>query len=203
MIKALIITIRWLRSSQSSKSESNFFSNSHQTHSFLETTTGNLITNCVSPKRKPAMAAADNPRSFYSGSNPPHPNRFVFSADPPPKISLTPDQLNYCSEALKLFSQKLQMPDEINIEFSNLQVLFTFSFLLHFNFVYRKWVINLLFFFFTIFRQIGLHLRGWWGDAQWLLTVPIWTRTDTLMSYHVLKKVYFFSKVNCLNRLRD
>lgn len=67
------------------------------------------------------MAAAANPRSVYSGSNPPHPNRFVFSADPPPKISLTPDQFNYCSEALKLFSQKLQMPDEINREFSHLQ----------------------------------------------------------------------------------
>lgn len=67
------------------------------------------------------MAAAANPRSFYSGSNPPHPNRFVFSADPPPKISLTSDQFNYCSEALKLFSQKLQMPDEINREFSHLQ----------------------------------------------------------------------------------
>ncbi|XP_017611001.1 protein-tyrosine-phosphatase PTP1 isoform X1 [Gossypium arboreum] len=67
------------------------------------------------------MAAAANPRSFYSGSNPPHPNRFVFSADPPPKISLTPDQFNYCSEALKLFSQKPQMPDEINREFSHLQ----------------------------------------------------------------------------------
>ncbi|MBA0650756.1 hypothetical protein Goklo_018138 [Gossypium klotzschianum] len=67
------------------------------------------------------MAAAANRRSFYSGSNPPHPNRFVFSADPPPKISLTPDQFNYCSEALKLFSQKLQMPDEINREFSHLQ----------------------------------------------------------------------------------
>ncbi|TYH02501.1 hypothetical protein ES288_A09G145600v1 [Gossypium darwinii] len=67
------------------------------------------------------MAAAANPRSFFSGSNPPHPNRFVFSADPPPKISLTPDQFNYCSEALKLFSQKLQMPDEINREFSHLQ----------------------------------------------------------------------------------
>ncbi|KAH1090582.1 hypothetical protein J1N35_017839 [Gossypium stocksii] len=67
------------------------------------------------------MAAAANPRSFYSGSNPSHPNRFFFSADPPPKISLTPDQFNYCSEALKLFSQKLQMPDEINREFSHLQ----------------------------------------------------------------------------------
>ncbi|XP_040956606.1 protein-tyrosine-phosphatase PTP1 isoform X4 [Gossypium hirsutum] len=67
------------------------------------------------------MAAAANPRSVYSGSNPPHPNRFVFSADPPPKISLTSDQFNYCSEALKLFSQKLQMPDEINREFSHLQ----------------------------------------------------------------------------------
>ncbi|OMO79268.1 Protein-tyrosine phosphatase, receptor/non-receptor type [Corchorus capsularis] len=64
------------------------------------------------------MAAAANPRSFSSSSNhPPPTNRFVFSADYPPRISLTADQFNYCSQALKLFSEKLQMPHEINQEF--------------------------------------------------------------------------------------
>ncbi|OMO61920.1 tyrosine-protein phosphatase non-receptor type 20-like protein [Corchorus olitorius] len=68
------------------------------------------------------MAAAANPRSFSSSSNhPPPTNRFVFSADYPPRISLTADQFNYCSQALKLFSEKLQMPHEINQEFAHLQ----------------------------------------------------------------------------------
>ncbi|XVE60825.1 hypothetical protein DITRI_Ditri05aG0157800 [Diplodiscus trichospermus] len=67
------------------------------------------------------MAAAANRRSFSSSSNPPPPNRFVFSPDLPPRISLTPDQFYYCSEALKLFSEKLRMPHEINREFSHLQ----------------------------------------------------------------------------------
>ncbi|KAL4283819.1 hypothetical protein GQ457_16G020280 [Hibiscus cannabinus] len=67
------------------------------------------------------MAAASNPRPLNSVSNPTQPNRFVFSANYPPKISLTPDQFNYCSEALKFFSEKLQTPFEINREFSHLQ----------------------------------------------------------------------------------
>ncbi|KAK8597336.1 hypothetical protein V6N13_001949 [Hibiscus sabdariffa] len=67
------------------------------------------------------MAAASNPRPLNSGSNPTQPNRFVFSANYPPKISLTPDQFNYCREALKFFSEKLQTPLEINREFSHLQ----------------------------------------------------------------------------------
>ncbi|XWS24857.1 hypothetical protein CRYUN_Cryun27aG0020900 [Craigia yunnanensis] len=67
------------------------------------------------------MAAATNPCSLSSASNPPRPNPFVFSADYPPRMSLTPDQFNYCSQALKLFSEKLQMPHEINREFSLLQ----------------------------------------------------------------------------------
>ncbi|XP_039043153.1 protein-tyrosine-phosphatase PTP1-like [Hibiscus syriacus] len=66
-------------------------------------------------------AAAANPRPLYSDSNPTQPHRFVFSADFPPKISLTPDQFNFCSEALKLFSEKLQTPLEIIREFSLLQ----------------------------------------------------------------------------------
>ncbi|XVF63249.1 hypothetical protein PTKIN_Ptkin09bG0072600 [Pterospermum kingtungense] len=67
------------------------------------------------------MAAASNTRSFSSASNPPPPNPFVFSADYPPRISLTPDQFNYCSQALKSLSEKLQTPNEINREFSHLQ----------------------------------------------------------------------------------
>ncbi|XVF37260.1 hypothetical protein REPUB_Repub19eG0130900 [Reevesia pubescens] len=66
-------------------------------------------------------ASAANPRSFSSASNPARPNPFVFSADYPPRISLTSDQFNYCSQALKQFSEKLQMPHVINREFSHLQ----------------------------------------------------------------------------------
>ncbi|XVF29949.1 hypothetical protein REPUB_Repub16aG0015200 [Reevesia pubescens] len=67
------------------------------------------------------MAAAANPRSISSSSTPPPPNHFVFSADYPPRITLTPDQINYCSQALKLFTEKLLMPHEITREFSHLQ----------------------------------------------------------------------------------
>ncbi|XP_022773496.1 protein-tyrosine-phosphatase PTP1 isoform X2 [Durio zibethinus] len=91
------------------------------THSLLSATTGNLISSCVSSKRKRAMDAAANPGSFSSASNPHRPNPLVFSADYPPRISLTPDQFNHCSQALKYFSEKLQMPHEINREFSHLQ----------------------------------------------------------------------------------
>ncbi|XP_050366614.1 protein-tyrosine-phosphatase PTP1 [Argentina anserina] len=45
-----------------------------------------------------------------------------FSADsPPPSLTLTPDQYNYCSQALKFFKDKLQMPHQINQEFTLLQ----------------------------------------------------------------------------------
>ncbi|XVF73947.1 hypothetical protein PTKIN_Ptkin13bG0021800 [Pterospermum kingtungense] len=63
----------------------------------------------------PASTAA-NPHSFSSASTP-----FVFSPDYPPRLSLTSDQFNYCSQALKFFSEKLQMPHEITREFSHLQ----------------------------------------------------------------------------------
>ncbi|XWS21878.1 hypothetical protein CRYUN_Cryun30bG0093700 [Craigia yunnanensis] len=49
------------------------------------------------------------------------PTLFVFSGDYPPRISLTSDQFNYCSQALKLFPEKLQTSHEINREFSHLQ----------------------------------------------------------------------------------
>ncbi|XP_021300093.1 protein-tyrosine-phosphatase PTP1 [Herrania umbratica] len=65
------------------------------------------------------MAAAPNPRA--SSSNPPPPNRFVFSANYPPRVALSPSQFNYCSQALKLFSEKLLMPQEITREFAHLQ----------------------------------------------------------------------------------
>ncbi|XP_010415897.1 PREDICTED: protein-tyrosine-phosphatase PTP1-like isoform X2 [Camelina sativa] len=50
-------------------------------------------------------------------------NRFDFSsADSPPSIlSLSPDQLNYCRQALGVFREKIQNPDSIAHEFANLQ----------------------------------------------------------------------------------
>ncbi|KAM1686436.1 hypothetical protein FF1_034263 [Malus domestica] len=51
----------------------------------------------------------------------PHPSLNVSGDSPPPKLALTPDQYKYCSQALKLFKGKLQMPDHINQEFAQLQ----------------------------------------------------------------------------------
>ncbi|XP_010471199.1 PREDICTED: protein-tyrosine-phosphatase PTP1 [Camelina sativa] len=50
-------------------------------------------------------------------------NRFNFSsADSPPSIlSLSPDQLNYCRQALGVFREKIENPDSIAHEFANLQ----------------------------------------------------------------------------------
>ncbi|XP_010428033.1 PREDICTED: protein-tyrosine-phosphatase PTP1 [Camelina sativa] len=50
-------------------------------------------------------------------------NRFDFSsADSPPSIlSLSPDQLNYCRQALGVFREKIENPDSIAHEFANLQ----------------------------------------------------------------------------------
>ncbi|XP_009105847.1 protein-tyrosine-phosphatase PTP1 [Brassica rapa] len=44
------------------------------------------------------------------------------SADsPPPKLSLSPDQLSYCHQALKILREKISDPDSIAREFANLQ----------------------------------------------------------------------------------
>ncbi|CAN6543779.1 unnamed protein product [Malus baccata var. baccata] len=51
----------------------------------------------------------------------PHPSLNVSADSPPPKLALTPDQYKYCSQALKLFKGKLQMPHHINQEFAQLQ----------------------------------------------------------------------------------
>ncbi|KAL1212446.1 Protein-tyrosine-phosphatase PTP1 [Cardamine amara subsp. amara] len=50
-------------------------------------------------------------------------NRFDFSsADPPsPKLSLSPDQLYHCHQALSVFREKILDPDSIAREFANLQ----------------------------------------------------------------------------------
>ncbi|RVW94426.1 hypothetical protein CK203_035681 [Vitis vinifera] len=46
---------------------------------------------------------------------------FDFSPDSPPRLSLTPDQFKHCSEALRFFKDKLQMPEKIRQEFAFLQ----------------------------------------------------------------------------------
>ncbi|KAJ4874885.1 Protein-tyrosine-phosphatase PTP1 [Raphanus sativus] len=47
---------------------------------------------------------------------------FSSSADsPPPKLSLSPDQLSYCHQALKILREKISDPDSISREFANLQ----------------------------------------------------------------------------------
>ncbi|KAJ9146015.1 hypothetical protein P3X46_028335 [Hevea brasiliensis] len=49
------------------------------------------------------------------------PTPLVFSSDSPPRLSLTPDQIKYCSEALQFFREKLRTPDRITEEFAHLQ----------------------------------------------------------------------------------
>ncbi|KAF4372703.1 hypothetical protein CsatB_006585 [Cannabis sativa] len=44
-----------------------------------------------------------------------------FSPDPPPKLQLTPDQIKYCSEALRSLKEKIQKPHQINQEFDSVQ----------------------------------------------------------------------------------
>ncbi|KAL5704217.1 protein-tyrosine-phosphatase [Ranunculus cassubicifolius] len=51
----------------------------------------------------------------------PNPNPFDYSFDSPPKLSLSPDQLRYCSQALKLLKKKLQIPSTIRNEFAMLE----------------------------------------------------------------------------------
>ncbi|OVA01526.1 Protein-tyrosine phosphatase [Macleaya cordata] len=57
--------------------------------------------------------------SSSSSSSPKKP--FDFSSDHPPKLVLSPDQLFYCSEALKSLKEKLQTPKKIEQEFLHLQ----------------------------------------------------------------------------------
>ncbi|GLT29879.1 hypothetical protein SLA2020_047150 [Shorea laevis] len=47
--------------------------------------------------------------------------RFDFSVNSTLRISITANQYKYCSEALRLLNQKLQMPHEITKEFTRLQ----------------------------------------------------------------------------------
>ncbi|KAG6752284.1 hypothetical protein POTOM_044506 [Populus tomentosa] len=62
-----------------------------------------------------------------SGSSPPIstisslPKHFEFSPDPPPKISLSTDQYQHCSEALHFFKKKLRTRERIAQEFAHLQ----------------------------------------------------------------------------------
>lgn len=80
---------------------------------------GNLISKRPRCRRKSAMAAS----SAGNHSTPHNTKPFEFSAvDFPPRISLTADQYNHCSEALSFFKEKLQnKSQEISQEFARLQ----------------------------------------------------------------------------------
>ncbi|KAK9951401.1 hypothetical protein M0R45_006843 [Rubus argutus] len=75
---------------------------------------GNVISR--RSRRPRAMATAAS-----STAEKPLPS-FEFSADSqPPRLTLSPNQYKYCSQALKFFKDKLQMPHQINQEFALLQ----------------------------------------------------------------------------------
>ncbi|KAJ7973955.1 protein-tyrosine-phosphatase PTP1 [Quillaja saponaria] len=68
------------------------------------------------------MAASSSGKSFTNSSSPPFSRKQMdFSAECPPRIALTPDQVKNCSEALRIFKEKLQSPYDINQEFAYLQ----------------------------------------------------------------------------------
>ncbi|PSS00397.1 Protein-tyrosine-phosphatase [Actinidia chinensis var. chinensis] len=67
------------------------------------------------------MAAAGRPLAASSPSSSTS-KPFAFSADsPPPTLSLSADQIRHCTEALKVFKDKLLMPQVIGKEFLTLQ----------------------------------------------------------------------------------
>ncbi|KAF8411846.1 hypothetical protein HHK36_004405 [Tetracentron sinense] len=69
-----------------------------------------------------AAASAGKPLTISSSSSSSlSPKPFDFSSDPPPKLSLSPDQFRHCSEALSSLKEKLQMPEQIKHEFGYLQ----------------------------------------------------------------------------------
>ncbi|XP_065880296.1 protein-tyrosine-phosphatase PTP1 [Euphorbia lathyris] len=67
------------------------------------------------------MAASSTGNPTPANSSSPLPRSFDFSSDSPTKLSLTPDQRNYCSEALQFFQEKLRNPERIIQEFARLQ----------------------------------------------------------------------------------
>ncbi|KAK7270388.1 hypothetical protein RIF29_23485 [Crotalaria pallida] len=71
-----------------------------------------------------ATSSGNHPSSSLSPANFNHDFSFSFSPDyhPPTIISLTPDQLNHCSQALSFFKDKLlRNPHSILQDFAHLQ----------------------------------------------------------------------------------
>lgn len=143
---------------------------------FLRTKTkvrklGNVISRRSRSHRRPratAMASAAAAK--------PHPS-FEFSADSPPaRLRLSPDQYNYCSQALKFFKDKLQMPHQINQEFALLQVFACTSSLFSQN--------RLLKLVMDARARGSQHLR-WREVALWLWTLSMSPKIATPTSYHV------------------
>ncbi|XP_010256308.1 PREDICTED: protein-tyrosine-phosphatase PTP1 [Nelumbo nucifera] len=64
---------------------------------------------------KPPTLSSSSPSS--SSSHKP----FEFSSDPPPRLSLSPEQLQYCSEAITRLKEKLRVPELLKQEFDRLQ----------------------------------------------------------------------------------
>ncbi|GMP79221.1 hypothetical protein CsSME_00034853 [Camellia sinensis var. sinensis] len=70
--------------------------------------------------------AATSAGKPLSGASPtlspsPNPKPSTFSPDFPPPLIISSDQLRHCTDALKAFQEKLQMPQQIRNEFFILQ----------------------------------------------------------------------------------
>lgn len=100
--------------------------NRNKFNTVLVRATGNLIS-----RRKSAMAAAGKPSSASSiataatSSNPtPAVKSFDFCPDSPLRITLSSDQIRYCSEALTFFKGKrINYYRQLSLEFQTLQVI--------------------------------------------------------------------------------
>ncbi|KAI4346584.1 hypothetical protein L6164_007468 [Bauhinia variegata] len=90
-----------------------------KTDTSLSAQLGNINSRRSRSHRKSAMAAFSSGNSFTTSSSAFPRKQLDFSPDYSPRISLSPDQMKYCSQALGFFKKKT--PSEITQEFAHLQ----------------------------------------------------------------------------------
>lgn len=83
--------------------------------------TGNAISSRPSSRRRSAMATNDGEPLAASSTSSAKPFTFSDADSPLPPLSLSPDQLRRCTDAVGAFKDKLLMPGAIQKEFSFLQ----------------------------------------------------------------------------------
>lgn len=82
---------------------------------------GNLTSRCSRSHQRQSHSPPQSAMANISSASylPPSLN---FSVDSPPALALTPDQYNYCREAVRVLKERIRTPDRILQEFANVQV---------------------------------------------------------------------------------